>query len=159
MSKKHWWALGLFVAAIVALDQITKALTVAHIPLGEEIPLIPEVLRLTYVRNTGAAFSMLGGARWFFLVLVAVFLAGEAWLIKKKILTNPVELWALAAVTGGAIGNAIDRALTGEVVDMIEPLFVKFAVFNVADCFITCGAILLAVYVLFFERKHEDTSN
>ena len=42
---------------------------------------------------------------------------------------------------------------------MIEPLFVKFAVFNVADCFITCGAILLAVYVLFFERKHEDTSN
>ena len=158
MSKKHWWALGLFVAAIVALDQITKALTVAHIPLGEEIPLIPEVLRLTYVRNTGAAFSMLGGARWFFLALVVVFFVALGILIKKKIVTQPLELWCLAAIGGGALGNAVDRAVSGSVTDMIEPLFINFAVFNVADIFITCGAVLLVAYMVLFDRNHEDKS-
>ena len=156
MTKKRSCLLTLFMVAIVALDQLTKALVRAHIPYGGEIPLIPEVLRLTYVRNTGAAFSMLGGARWFFLALVVVFFVGVGVLIRRKILTAPVELWALAAIGGGALGNAIDRALTGEVTDMIEPLFIKFAVFNVADIFITCGAIALAMFIIFFDRDPDQ---
>ena len=146
----------LFMALIVVLDQIVKAIVTARIPLGQAVKAIPGLFHWTYLQNTGAAFSMLQGGRWLFALVCVGGLLVTAVLIKKKILTNPVELWALAAVTGGAIGNAIDRALTGQVVDMIEPLFVKFAVFNVADCFITCGAILLAVYVLFFDRKKES---
>ena len=156
MTKKRGLLLALFMAAIVAADQITKALVRAHIPFGGEVPLIPGVVRLTYTENVGAAFSMLKGARWFFLVLVLVFFAGVGLLIRKKYLTKPAELWALAAVGGGALGNAVDRALFGSVTDMIEPLFINFAVFNVADCFITCGAIFLIVYVLFFDRGRQE---
>lgn len=156
MTKKRGLLLALFMAAIVAADQITKALVRARIPLGGEVPLIPGVVRLTYTENVGAAFSMLQGARWFFLALVLVFFAGVGVLIKKKIVSRPPELWALAAVGGGALGNAVDRALFGSVTDMIEPLFIDFAVFNVADCFITCGAVFLVVYVLFFDGKKEQ---
>ena len=152
-ALKKWLPLGLFTAAIVAADQITKALVRNNIPYGGNVKLIPGVLRLTYVRNTGAAFSMLSGARWLFLVLVLVFFALLAVMIRKRILSRPVELWALAAISGGAIGNAIDRAASGEVTDMIEPLFMHFAVFNVADIFITCGAVFLVVYLLFFDRE------
>lgn len=158
MTKKRALLMGLFMADIVILDQITKALVRAHIPLGGEVPLIPGVLRLTYTRNTGAAFSMLGGARWFFLALVVVFFVALGILIKKKIVTQPLELWCLAAIGGGALGNAVDRAVSGSVTDMIEPLFINFAVFNVADIFITCGAVLLVAYMVLFDRNHEDKS-
>ena len=156
MTKKRGLLLALFMAVIVAADQITKVLVRENIPYGGEVPLIPGVVRLTYTENIGAAFSMLGGARWFFLALVVVFFAGVAVLIKRRVISKPAELWALAAIGGGALGNAVDRALFGSVTDMIEPLFIDFAVFNVADCFITCGAIFLVVYVLVFDGKKEQ---
>lgn len=156
MNKKRAFAMGLFMAAAVAADQLTKAIVRAEIPRGTAVPVLPGVVQLTYVENVGAAFSMLGGARWFFLALVVVFFAGVALLIQKRIVNKPAELWALAAIGGGAIGNAIDRAVFGAVTDMIEPLFVNFAVFNVADCFITCGAIFLVVYVLFFDGGKQN---
>ncbi len=156
MNKKRAFAMGLFMAAAVAADQLTKAIVRAEIPCGTAVPVLPGVVQLTHVENVGAAFSMLGGARWFFLALVVVFFAGVALLIQKRIVNKPAELWALAAIGGGAIGNAIDRAVFGAVTDMIEPLFVNFAVFNVADCFITCGAIFLVVYVLFFDGGKQN---
>ena len=159
MTKKRALLMGLLVAAVVAADQITKAVVRAEIPYGHAVPVLPGIVQLTHVENVGAAFSMLGGARWFFLILVVVFFAGEALLIRRNYITKIPELWALAAISGGALGNAIDRALFGAVTDMIEPLFMTFAVFNVADVFITCGAVFLVVYVLFFDRKHENTSN
>lgn len=156
ISGKQWTALGLFMALIVAADQITKALTRTYIPYGGEVRVLPGVVRLTWVENTGAAFSMFSGMRWLFLALVVLFF-GVLWvLIRKGILNRLPELWALAAIGGGAIGNAIDRALTGHVTDMIEPTFMNFAVFNVADIFITCGAIALAVYLLFFDRDKRE---
>ena len=141
----------LFVLLIAAADQITKLLVRENIAYGGALPVIPGVVQLTYVRNSGAAFSMFRGGRWFFLALVVVFFAMSAVLVWKRIVSKPVERWALAAICGGALGNAIDRAVAGEVTDMIEPLFMKFAVFNVADIFITCGAILLIVSMLFFD--------
>ena len=83
-SRKQWAALGLFMALIVAADQITKALTRANIPYGGEVRLIPGIVRLTWVENTGAAFSMFSGMRWLFLVLVVVFFVGVAVLIRKR---------------------------------------------------------------------------
>ena len=153
LSKKLGWSLLAFMAGIVAADQITKALVVRYIPYMEQVKLLPGIVHLTYVRNTGAAFSMFSGMRWLFLVLVAVYFAAVVLLLRKGILSKPPELWCLAAIGGGALGNAVDRLLTGKVVDMIEPEFVNFAVFNVADIFITCGAICLAVWLLFFDRK------
>ena len=157
-TPRQWAALGLFMALIVAADQITKALTRANIPYGGEVRLIPGVVRLTWVENTGAAFSMFSGMRWLFLVLVAVFFVGVGLLIRRGVVGKLPELWALAAIGGGAIGNAFDRALTGHVTDMIEPTFMNFAVFNVADIFITCGAVALAVYLLFFDRDKQEKS-
>ncbi len=156
MTKKRGLLMALFMALIVAADQITKALVRARIPFAafaEDRPLIPDVLGLTWAENEGAAWSMLSGMRWLFLALVAVFFIGAAVLICKKWITKPVELWCLAAIGGGALGNAVDRALRGTVTDMLQTLFIRFPVFNVADCFITCGAVALIVYVLFFDRE------
>ena len=145
----------LFVAGIVAADQITKALVVAHIPLGGHMDFLPGFLDFTYLRNTGAAFSILSGQRTFFLILTAVFLAGVVWCVVKKKLPRPY-LWILAVITGGAIGNLIDRTVNGFVIDMFELEFINFAVFNVADLFITFGAGALAIYALFFDKPKKD---
>ena len=147
--------LALFAAAIVAADQITKFLTVANIPLGGQVPALPGVFRFTYVQNTGAAFSMLEGQRWLFYIITAVFLAFVVLCVWKKWLKSKASLFSLAAITGGAVGNLIDRATMGYVVDMIEVEFMNFAVFNVADCFITCGAIALVIFVFLEDRKEK----
>ena len=156
MKRKTQIALLVFMAAIVGLDQLTKYLTVRGIPMGEQVPLIPGVIRLTYVRNTGAAFSLFSGMRWLFLLLVVVFFAATVLLIRRGVVTRTAELWSLAAIGGGALGNAIDRLLYGSVIDMIEPEFIDFAVFNVADSFITCGAVVLVIFLLFFDRKKKS---
>ena len=136
----------------VALDQIVKALVVANIPLGGTAKLIPGIIRLTYVRNSGAAFSMLEGQRGFFLVLTAVFLVGVVYCVVKKVFPR-AYFPLIALITGGAIGNLIDRVVHGYVVDMFELEFMDFAVFNVADLFLTFGAAILLIYALFFDKS------
>lgn len=148
--------LTLFAVLVVVLDQVTKYLTVAHIPLGTAIPAIPGLFQLTYVQNTGMAFSMLEGGRWFFLVMTLAALGLMVLAIKKRWISHPLGLWALAAIAGGAVGNLIDRIRLGYVIDMIEVTFMKFAVFNVADCFVVCGAILLVIYAFFLDRREEN---
>lgn len=153
--------LAVFSVLIVVLDQYTKYLTVTHIPLGGIVPFWDGVFHFTHIHNTGMAFSLLEGGRWFFLVmtLAAFVLLGVA--LKKRWITHPTGLWALASIAGGAVGNLIDRVLYGYVVDMIEVEFIRFAVFNVADCFVVCGAILLVIYVFFFDkpRKQEEPTH
>lgn len=148
--------LTLFAVLVVVLDQVTKYLTVAHIPLGTAIPAIPGLFQLTYVQNTGMAFSMLEGGRWFFLVMTLAALGLMVLAVKKRWISHPLGLWALAAIAGGAVGNLIDRIRLGYVIDMIEVTFMKFAVFNVADCFVVCGAILLVIYAFFLDRREEN---
>lgn len=156
-------ALSVFAALIVAADQFTKYLTVSNIPLGGKVPVISWLFQLTYIQNTGMAFSMLEGGRWFFLVVTIIALGLIVAAIAKKWVNHPTGLWALAAIAGGAVGNLIDRMRLGYVVDMIEVTFMEFAVFNVADCFVVCGAILLCIYVFFFddskkEKKHDPAN-
>ena len=145
----------LFMALVAVLDQVVKAIVSANIALGEVIPAIPGLFHFTNLHNTGAAFSILPGGRWLFALICVVGLAVTVILVKKKILTAPAELWCLAAIFGGGIGNLIDRVRMGYVVDMFEVEFMNFAVFNVADIFITCGAVVMFVYVLFFDREKE----
>ena len=144
----------LFAAGIVAADQITKYLTVANIALYQEVPFIPGLLRLTYVQNTGAAFSSFEGQQWLFALIFAVFTCLMLWEYKTKSMGfSGFERWCIAAVYGGGLGNMIDRVRMGYVVDMIETEFMVFPVFNVADCFITCGCIAMMVSLVLFNKE------
>lgn len=138
---------------ILATDQITKLLTVANIPLYSDINIIPGVVGLTYVRNDGAAFSMLEGQQWLFAVVFAVFAAFIVWEFSKKRLPfSTFERFCIVAVFAGGLGNMIDRLRLGYVVDMIETKFMVFPIFNVADIFITCGCIALMVHMIFLNK-------
>ena len=145
--------MALFAAGIVAVDQITKFLTVAHIGLYQHVEMLPGVLGLTYVQNTGAAFSSFEGMQWLFAV---IFLIGTGLILweyfKKPQPFTRLERWCIAAIYGGGLGNMIDRLRYGYVVDMIKTEFMEFPVFNVADCFITCGCIMLLVHLVFFNK-------
>lgn len=153
-------ALAIFAVFIVILDQFTKYLTVCHLAPGHTAPFWDGVFHFTYVQNTGMAFSLLEGGRWFFLVMTLVIFVLFAVALKREWITHPTGLWALAAIVGGAVGNLIDRIRLGYVVDMIEVEFLSFPVFNVADCFVVCGAILLVIYAFFFDKpQHKEASN
>ena len=144
----------LFAAGAVALDQFTKALVVARIPLGGHVDFLPGVLDFTYVRNTGAAFSSFEGMQWLFALIFAVFTLAVLYeYFKKPMPFSTFERWMIAAVYAGGLGNMIDRLRLGYVVDMLETKFMEFPVFNVADCFITCGCALLMVHLTFFNKR------
>ena len=145
---------ALFALFIVAADQFTKFLTVANIALGEELPFLPGLLQLTYVQNTGAAFSSFEGQQWLFALIFAVFTGLILWeYYKKPMGFSKFERWCIAAIYGGGLGNMIDRVRMGYVVDMIETTFMEFPVFNVADCCITCGCILMLVSLALFNKE------
>ena len=147
---------------LVILDQAVKYLVKTNIPLGGSVPFLPGILGLTHIHNEGAAFSMLTGARWFFVVLTVVFLVFGLWVLWKKKLRHPLGIWSWVLVLAGAAGNLIDRCLYGYVVDMFEVQFMRFAIFNVADIFVVVGGLLFCVYYLFLhdklkEEKHDDS--
>jgi len=131
---------------IIAFDQFTKILTVKNFSLGEVKEIIPHVLSFTYVRNEGAAFGILQGARVFFIVLTIVILLLAIYYVLKMRPTSRLEKWALSFIAGGAVGNFIDRAILGFVRDFIMLEFIDFPVFNIADCFVCIGA---GLYILF----------
>ena len=146
--------LCLFAAGIVAVDQITKFLTVANIALYQDVEFIPGFLGFTYVQNTGAAFSSFEGMQWLFAVIFLVFTAAIVYeYFKKPVPFTKFERVMIAAIYGGGLGNMIDRIRYGYVVDMIETKFMDFPVFNVADCFITCGCIAMLVSLIFFNKE------
>lgn len=146
--------MALFALGVAAVDQLTKYLVVANIPLYGSVPLLPGIVQLTYVRNTGAAFSLFQGMQWLFLVIFIALTALLFWEYFKSPLpfTKP-ERWAIAAIYGGGLGNMIDRVRFGYVVDMVQTQFMNFPVFNVADCFITCGCFFLLIHLVLFNRS------
>ena len=145
---------AVFIAAVVAADQFAKYLTVVNIPLFSDVPFIPGLLQLTYVQNTGAAFSSFQGQQWLFAVMFVMFTGVILWeFFKKPMPFTKLERWCIAAVYAGGLGNMIDRVRLGYVVDMIETTFMEFPVFNVADCFITCGCILLMAHLFLFNKE------
>ena len=143
----------LFALGIVAVDQWTKILVLEQIPLHGYVEAIPGLFHFTYVRNTGAAFSSFSGAQWLFAVIFLALTAAIFYeYFKKRLPFTTAERWLIAAIYGGGLGNMIDRVRFGYVVDMIEADLIRFAVFNVADCFITCGSILLLLHLVFCNK-------
>lgn len=144
----------LFAAGIALADQLTKLWVVDAIPLYTRVEAIPGLFHLTYVRNTGAAFSSFQGMQWLFLLVFVAFAAGIIWeFSKKRMPFTTFERWCIVAVFAGGLGNMIDRLRLGYVVDMIELDFMRFPVFNVADCFITCGAIALLAHLVLCNKE------
>ncbi|MBR0513447.1 MAG: signal peptidase II [Clostridia bacterium] len=146
----------LIAAGVLAADRVTKALSDRIPPEG--IPLIPGVIGLRYTRNTGAAFSMLSGHPWLLGVLSLAVIAAAFLVLRKKKLP-PLMMTGLMMMLGGAASNMIDRFATGYVPDMIEFLFVDFAIFNVADTFLCIGCALTAVSLLQSESKGRKQSS
>lgn len=139
----------LIVAFIVfVLDQASKWWIVRNIPLYDSRSVIGEFFQLTSHRNRGAAFSILQNQRWFFIVITIVIMVGILWYMKRTVREKKRLLtFALSLVLGGALGNFVDRALFGEVVDFLKFHFAfinyTFAIFNLADSAIVIGVILI----------------
>lgn len=143
-------------AAVVLLDQITKYLVVQFIPMNAEVDFIPFFINLTHIENKGASFGMLADNRWIFMSLSLLAIAGIIIFMIKFKERHVLLTISLSFILGGGIGNMIDRIFKAAVVDFFEFTFVEFAVFNVADMFITFGAVLLGIYIVFIERKLES---
>lgn len=149
---QYLW-MALFAGGIVAADQLTKLWVVEHIARNGRVEAISGLFHLTYTQNTGAAFSSFEGMIWLFALIFVLFTAGVIWeLITNKLGFSTFERWCVVAVFGGGLGNMIDRLRLGYVVDMINLEFMNFPVFNVADCFITCGCIAMMVSLVFFNK-------
>ena len=149
-------------AAAVLGDQLFKKWIVkvfTGMPAEHTRRVIPGVIHLTYVENRGASFGMLKGFGWLFLAIAAAFAVLVIWALLKKRLKNPLSRWAAAAVMAGAVGNAIDRITRGYVVDMFETEFVRFAVFNIADIFITLGGIAFCVWLIWEETRKKKSGS
>jgi signal peptidase II len=149
-------AAGIIVAILAALvlaaDQFVKHLTIEHLPLHEVVPVLGDFLQLYYIRNSGAAFSLGSEVTWIFTIALTVVAAIIIW----KAFDLRSRLWAvvLGCLLGGVLGNLTDRLLrepgfaVGHVVDMISMPWMMPAIFNVADIFIVCGMITVALLVV-----------
>lgn len=129
----------------VCLDQLTKWLAVVYLQGEPSFPLWKEVLHLTFVKNEGAAFGILSNHRWVFMLVSTVAIIGLSIYLFRFCRMDKWAKVGFAMIIGGGIGNMIDRVLLGYVVDFIDFTLINFAVFNVADSFVTVGAGILIV--------------
>lgn len=146
---------AVLIVVLVAADQLVKYLVRVHVPLYTSLPLIPRIVELTYVRNTGAAFSIFSRHTWMLALISAVVSVLIILAMAKRTVRHPFGLISLSLVLAGAVGNLIDRMFFGYVTDMFNFMFIHFAVFNVADVCVVVGGIAICVYLLFFYEKWE----
>ena len=149
----------LIMAGVILLDQITKILALQYLAPVGSYPLWENVLHLTYVENTGAAFGMLKDQRWVFLVISTVALSGMIVYMFFNKTKHPLETTAVAFIVGGGIGNMIDRIARGFVVDFVDVKCIPHwkYIFNVADIFVCVGCGLFILYVILFEARAKKT--
>jgi len=143
------------IAGIIIFDQFIKNIVVDKMSVGETIPVLEDIFHITYIQNTGAAFS-LWQQQWLVLIVMPaiVMAVGIVFLFIKRKTWDKFYLTSIAMICGGGLGNLIDRVLQGYVVDMFD--FRVFPVFNIADIFICAGCGLMLIYVIFLERKNGD---
>ncbi|MDO4549010.1 MAG: signal peptidase II [Clostridia bacterium] len=148
-NLKIYWIVSFI---LLLCDQATKYWAETRLIQGA-IDIWPGVLRFRYARNTGAAFSMFsGGNAWLAIFTAAMTILVLILYFREKNLT-PLSRGGLALVAFGGAANLIDRVTRGYVVDFIEPVFVRFAVFNIADCMVSIGAALVVIGVIVGEVR------
>ncbi|NQJ21233.1 signal peptidase II [Streptococcus suis] len=135
-------------AVLIVLDQLVKAWTVANIALDTVEPFLPGFMSLAYLRNYGAAWSILQNQQWFFTIVTLVVVTALIWYYIKQIQGNIWTLFSLSLMIAGALGNFIDRIRLGYVVDMFHLDFINFPVFNVADICLSVGVGILFICIM-----------
>lgn len=148
-------AYAVAVVCVAVLDQLSKAWILANLAPTDRVTFIPGVLDFKLVHNTGAAFSMGEGAGPVFVCIAAAILVAGA-VVAWRERDLPVGLAAvIGCVAGGGLGNAIDRLVVGSVTDFFATSFMNFPVFNVADCFVTCGVFVGFVWFARWDARRE----
>ena len=142
----------------IALDRITKALTVSFLKPVGSFPIIQDVIHFTYATNDGCAFGMLDNAPWIFntvSIVTVVFVSLYLYLGHSQ---NRLYSISLSMIAAGGIGNLIDRLSLGYVVDFIDVTIINFAIFNVADCLVCIGAglVMLALILDIIKEAKEE---
>ncbi len=148
----------LAIALGVALDRIVKMWTIFELKPVSDIPLIEGIFHLTYEENTGAAYGMMSDYPILLIVAPLVSIIALSVLLALKKFDHPLGEWATTLVVSGAIGNLIDRWVLGYVVDLFYVKVINFAVFNVADIFVTVGGALFVLYIFLFYGKKKPIS-
>ena len=140
-------------SALIGIDQAIKLWAVNVLQPVGSMPLIPHVVELRFVLNQGMAFSLLSGKQLFLIIATSIALILVAYMLFFRSRGKYLQQAAMLLVLGGGIGNLIDRVLNGEVVDYINLLFMRFAVFNFADICV-CVGVALWVLEIFLEELH-----
>ena len=144
---------------LIALDQYTKYLAVVNLKDRPAIPVIEGVFELNYLENRGAAFGMLQNQKVFFIFIACIILVAIFYVL-FKIPKDRKYIWLhilLVLIASGAVGNMIDRVRLEYVVDFLYFVLINFPIFNVADIYVTCSAILLVVLILFLYKEQDLT--
>ena len=146
---------------IYVADQVTKAIVVANLEVGEYVSLLGDLVRIWYVQNSGASFGLLPGALWLFLPVTILALVMVAWFHRSLRGRTPWIHVILGMILAGTVGNLTDRLRFGYVVDFVSVGFgdVRFPTFNVADASLVVGIILLVAYLTFLDRPSAPTTD
>lgn len=147
----------LTIVLLIVLDQLVKWAIVSNIKLGEVKGFIPSIMSLTYLQNTGAAFSILENQQWLFTIITLVVIGGAIWYLIKNIKGSFWLISGLTLIIAGGLGNFIDRLRQGFVVDMFQVDFINFAVFNVADTYLTFGVLIMLLVIIKEETNGSES--
>lgn len=151
----------IFIIVLVLADQGIKMLATTYLMGTHPVTVIPGVLGLRYIKNTGAAFSMFSNGTTMLIIVTAIALGVIAYFLFIKKAGTSIERFCFYLIFAGGLGNLIDRVFQGFVVDYFEFLFMEFAVFNFADVLICVGVGIFAIYTVYMELiakkgiKHE----
>ena len=144
---------------LTAIDQLSKWIALSSLkPIGN-ITIIENWFDLTFVENRGAAFGILEGQRWFFIIMVLLVTVIAFRFLYKMEKRDKAHNWlrfSIVLILSGAWGNVIDRIFRGYVVDYFEFTFIDYPVFNIADIYVVVGAILMSILVLFVIKDEDE---
>lgn len=143
------------IVALVLADQLVKYAVISNMAFGETIDFINGFMQWTYITNEGASWGMFGGQTFLLVAITIIIIAGLTWFFAVEKDVHWLGYFSYILVISGGIGNLLDRVFNGgKVIDYIDitPLF-DFPIFNLADCFVVCGGILLCVYVIFLQKN------
>lgn len=140
---------------LVLVDQIIKLIITKSMYLYQSIKVIPNFLYITYVENDGAAFSILSGGRWFFVIIGVIALVLMFKFIYDDSKVSKFDTISYSLTTSGIVGNLIDRIYLGKVIDYIDVRVLDFPIFNFADICIVIGTFMI-IYILIIKGDSDE---
>jgi len=141
---------------ILVLDQVSKEIVLLNRDALQHVPVINKVFYLTYVENNGAAYNILTGHQYILIIITGLLIAaGIIYITRRRRTAAPMLMISLSMIVGGGLGNLTDRVTRGYVVDFVDIRI--FPVLNLADICVSCGCVLLCIYIIFFDgkKKHD----